>query len=63
MPPAYVKPFSNRPFGVKRLQTIHQCSVDIAHGLALSSESALRPLYGAFLVKRFKQGGASFFLC
>src|SRR6476646_8241710 len=27
--------FSNRPFGVKRLQTIHQHSVDVAHGLVL----------------------------
>ena len=27
--------FSNRPFGVKRFQTIHRCSVDVAHGLAL----------------------------
>src|SRR5512139_1484587 len=27
--------FSNRPFGVKRFQTIHQCSVDVARGLAL----------------------------
>ena len=27
--------FSNRPFGVKRFQTIHHGSVDIAHGLAL----------------------------
>ena len=27
--------FSNRPFGVKHFQTIHQCSVDVAHGLAL----------------------------
>ena len=27
--------FSNRPFGVKRLQTIHRCSVDVAHGLVL----------------------------
>jgi hypothetical protein len=27
--------FSNRPFGVKRLQTIHHCSVDVAHGLVL----------------------------
>jgi len=30
----YVR-FSNRPFGVKRFQTIHDGSVDIAHGLAL----------------------------
>ena len=32
--PANVR-FSNRPFGVKRFQTIHHCSVDVAHGLAL----------------------------
>ena len=27
--------FSNRPFGVKHFQTIHLCSVDVAHGLVL----------------------------
>ncbi len=27
--------FSNRPFGVKRFQTIHHCRVDVAHGLVL----------------------------
>src|SRR5580704_11381671 len=27
--------FSNRPFGVKHFQTIHQCSVDVARGLVL----------------------------
>jgi hypothetical protein len=27
--------FSNRPFRVKLLQTIHHYSVDVAHGLAL----------------------------
>ena len=27
--------FSNRPFGVKRFQTIHHTSVEVAHGLAL----------------------------
>src|SRR6478672_2039562 len=27
--------FSNRPFGVKRFQTIHPYSVDVAHGLVL----------------------------
>ena len=27
--------FSNRPFGVKRFQTIHHYGVDVAHGLAL----------------------------
>jgi hypothetical protein len=30
----YVR-FSNRPFGVKRFQTIHQFSVDAARGLVL----------------------------
>ena len=32
--PPFVR-FSNRPFGVKRFQTIHHCSVDVAHGLVL----------------------------
>ena len=27
--------FSNRPFGVKRFQTIHHHSVDVARGLVL----------------------------
>ena len=27
--------FSNRPFEVKHFQTIHHCSVDVAHGLVL----------------------------
>src|ERR1035437_9605462 len=31
---SYVR-FSNRPFEVKHFQTIHHCSVDVAHGLAL----------------------------
>ena len=30
-------------------------------GSCFSPESAHRPLYGAFLVKKFKQGSASFF--
>ena len=29
------RPFSNRPFGVKHFQTIHQCDVDVARGLVL----------------------------
>ena len=32
--PAFVR-FSNRPFGVKRFQAIHHCSVDVARGLVL----------------------------
>jgi hypothetical protein len=35
MPASYVKPFSNRPVGVKRFQTIDHFGVDVAHGLAL----------------------------
>jgi hypothetical protein len=27
--------FSNRPFGVKHLQAIRRCSVDVTHGLVL----------------------------
>src|SRR5450631_1829793 len=27
--------FSNRPFGVKRFQTVHRCCVDVARGLVL----------------------------
>src|SRR5215213_8705525 len=27
--------FSNRPFGVKHFQTIHQCGVDVSRGLVL----------------------------
>ena len=49
--------FSNRPFGVKRLQTIHRCSVDVAP----RARAFAGPLYGIFLVKKFKHGGASFF--
>src|SRR6516225_3304788 len=32
--PGHVR-FSNRPFRVKRFQTIHLCGVDVAHGLVL----------------------------
>ena len=36
--------FSNRPFGVKHFQTIHHCSVDVAHGLALLFGIGIRAL-------------------
>jgi hypothetical protein len=36
--------FSNRPVGVKRFQTIHHCSVDVARGLALLSGIGTRAL-------------------
>src|SRR5215813_2746910 len=31
----WIRCFSNRPFRVKRFQTIHHYSVDVAHGLVL----------------------------
>src|ERR1017187_3355584 len=34
-PKSTIVRFSNRPFGVKRFQTFHHCSVDVAHGLVL----------------------------
>src|ERR1700731_2008486 len=34
--------FSNRPFGVKRFQTIHHHSVDVARGLVLLSGISTR---------------------
>jgi hypothetical protein len=43
-----------------RLSTI-TVSMSLA-GSCFSSESAPRPLYGAFLVKKFKVGGACFFV-
>jgi len=31
----FMSGFSNRPFGVKRFQTVRRCGVDVAHGLVL----------------------------
>jgi hypothetical protein len=56
--------FSNRPVGVKRFQTIHRCSVDVAHGLVLlfgigtkalpswDSKTRWNNLSGGFAVRR-----------
>jgi hypothetical protein len=41
--------FSNRPFGVKRFQTIRRCSVDVAHGLALLFGIGTKALVWGFL--------------
>src|ERR1035441_733573 len=41
--PTFVR-FSNRPFGVKRFQTFHHCSVDVAHGLVLLFGIGTKPL-------------------
>ena len=35
-----ISAFSNRPFKVKRFQTVHHGSIDVAYGLVLFSESA-----------------------
>ena len=39
--PARFGCFSNRPFWVKRFQTIHQCCVDVAHGVGLDDRGAI----------------------
>src|SRR5271155_2790682 len=46
--------FSNRPFGVKRFQTIHHYSVDVAHGLVLLFRIGTKALVWGFLVKEFR---------
>ena len=51
--------FSNRPVGVKRFQTIRQNSVDVAREHTLLFGIGTRPLYGAFLVKKFNQGDST----
>jgi hypothetical protein len=52
--------FSNRPFEVKRFQTIHQCNVDVAHGLVLLFGIGTGALVWGFLCQGIRQGGASF---
>lgn len=38
--------FFNRPFGIKRLQTIHHYSIDVAHGLVgQDPESQFGPIW------------------
>jgi hypothetical protein len=44
----YVR-FSNRPFRVKRFQTIHDCGVNVARGLALLSGLGTKALVWGFL--------------
>ena len=53
--------FSNRPFGVKRFQTIHHhCSIDFAHGLVLPFGIGAKALVWGFLCQGICQGRASF---
>ena len=40
--------FSNRPIGVKRFQTIHDCGVDVARGLVLLSGFGTKALVWGF---------------
>src|SRR5499433_4573850 len=56
--------FSNRPFGIKHFQTIHDCSVDVARGLVLlfgigtralpswDSKTGWNNLWGGLAVRR-----------
>src|SRR6266404_7848894 len=59
--------FSNRPFGVKRFQTIHHCGVDVAHGLVLLFGIGTKALVWSFFCQGVRQSGKSFvlrpFLC
>ena len=55
----YVR-FSNRPFGVKRFQTIHRYSVDVAHGLVLLFGIGTKALVWGFLCQGVRQGGEAF---
>src|ERR1700674_4578057 len=52
--------FSNRPFGVKHFQTIHQCDVDVARGLVLLFGIGTKALVWGFFVKEIWQGAAFF---
>lgn len=51
--------FSNRPAEVKRFQAIHHNSVEVAREHTLLFGIGTRPLYGAFLVKKFNQGDST----
>src|SRR5260370_40738533 len=59
--------FSNRPFGVKRFQTIHHHSVDVARGLVLLFGIGTKALVWGFFCQGVRQSGKSFvlrqFLC
>src|SRR5258705_4430049 len=52
--------FSNRPFEVKRFQTIHHRSVDVARGLVLLSGIGTRALVWGFRCQGVRQGGEAF---
>ncbi len=41
----FMSGFSNRPFGVKRFQTVRRCGVDVAHGLVLLFGIGTRPFH------------------
>src|SRR5262245_34478108 len=63
-PPLTDVRFSNRPFGIKHFQTIHDCSVDVARGLVLlfgigtralpswDSKTGWNNLWGGLAVRR-----------
>src|SRR5690349_21096431 len=54
--------FSNRPFRVKRFQTIHHYSVDVAHGLVLLFGIGTRGPCMALSLSRNLPGPRIFFL-
>src|SRR6266436_1518424 len=52
--------FSNRPFGVKRFQTIRTLGVDVARGLVLLFGIGTKALVWGFLCLGVGQGGEAF---
>jgi hypothetical protein len=52
--------FSNRPFGVKHFQAIHQSGVNVARGLLLLFGLGTKALVWGFLCQGICQGRASF---
>jgi hypothetical protein len=52
--------FSNRPFGVKRFQTIRTLGVDVARGLVLLFGIGTKALVWGFLCQGVRQGGEAF---
>jgi hypothetical protein len=53
--------FSNRPFGVKRFQTIRRCSVDVARGLVLLFGIGTKALVWGFFSQEVYAGRHIFF--
>ncbi|MGC1355501.1 MAG: hypothetical protein WA851_06875 [Xanthobacteraceae bacterium] len=56
-----VNRFSNRPFGVKRVQTTHHDSVDVTHGLVLLFGIGTKALVWGFLCQGIRRAAPRIF--